>query len=108
MIEKIIKFLLDYHDFKTWEEFVDNQELGNCQFIVYLISNEFNVKRVFGEIEVDESYIDEDGEEQILMVHHWVEINGEIWDFSKGSLSNFIGWIDKYSVDVTGDEWRYK
>jgi len=92
----------------AWEKFVDNQENGDCQGIVSgIIYNFKNVKKVFGEIEVDEPYVDEYGDEQTLMTHHWITINGKIYDFSKGTLSDYINWDDMYDVNTDGDEWRY-
>lgn len=92
----------------AWNTFVDNQENGDCQGIVSSIIMDFkNVKKVFGEIEVDEPYIDEWGDEQTLMTHHWVTINDKIYDFSKGTLSNYIKWDNIYDVNIDGDEWRY-
>lgn len=92
----------------AWRSFVDNQENGDCQGIVSSIIDDFKkVKKVFGEIEVDESYVDEYDEEQTLMTHHWVKINGKIYDFSKGTLRDYINWDDVYDVNVDGDEWRY-
>jgi hypothetical protein len=91
----------------AWIEFVDNQENGDCQGIVSSIVNDFPiVKKCFGEIEVDEPYIDEWGDEQKLMTHHWIQINDEIYDFSKGTLRDYITWSDIYNVEVE-DEWRY-
>ena len=88
----------------------ERQENGDCQGIVALIINGFgdSVKKVFGEIEVDEPYTDEWGDEQTLMTHHWVEIDGKIYDFSKGTLRDYIQWDDIYDVHVDGDEWRYQ
>ena len=92
----------------AWENFVDNQENGDCQDIVSTIIYDFKtVKKVFGEIEIDEPYIDEDGDEQTLMTHHWITINDKIYDFSKGTLRDYITWDDVYDVNVEGDEWRY-
>ena len=51
--------------------------------------------------------IDEYGDEQTLMTHHWIIINGRIYDFSKGTLRDYINWDDVYDVNVDGDEWRY-
>jgi hypothetical protein len=66
----------------AWKNFVDNQENGDCQGIVYgIIYNFKNVKKVFGEIEVDEPYIDEYGDEHnvdefIEMALSWGEPDG--------------------------------
>jgi hypothetical protein len=94
----------------AWKHFVDNQENGDCQGIVASIINGFggSVKKVFGEIKVDDPYTDEWGEDQTLMTHHWIEIDGKIYDFSKGTLSDYIQWGDIYDVLVYGEEWRYQ
>jgi hypothetical protein len=102
------EFDIRYDDLeKNWKKFVDKQENGDCQSIVSSIIHEFpEVTKVFGEIEVDEPYYDEDGDEQILMTHHWVEIDGEIYDFSKGTLKNYIDFYDIYDPEVD-ENWRY-
>jgi hypothetical protein len=92
----------------AWKDFINNQQMGDCQEIVSMIIKNFKeAKKVFGEIEVDEPYIDEFGEYQNLVTHHWIEIGGVTYDFSKGTLSNHIDWVDIYSVEVIGDDWRY-
>ncbi len=79
----------------AWQVFVDNQELGECQSIVADISANFPVcKKVFGEIEIDNPYYDEEGEEQSYMT-----IDGIIYDFSKGTLKDYI--------NFDNDEYRY-
>ncbi len=125
IIEQIKKFLIseDEYDYETWDEFIDNQEMGDCQLIVSIIVNNFSnsgVNKVFGEIEVDtpskeydEEYNDvlDDYEEieidNFHFTHHWIEINGQIYDFSKGTLQNNIEWNNLYDVCVDGEEWRY-
>lgn len=120
MVEKIKSYLLDYFDYESWEKFIDNQNMGDCQLIVASICREFKeTNKVFGEIEVDEPsiYYDEEYDEEVddyievekanyLFTHHWIELNGEILDFSKGTLKNNIDWIDIY--DVYTEKWRYK
>ena len=44
----------------------------------------------------DLSYFDENGDEQTLMTHHWIEIGGKKYDFSKGTLTKYIDWINKF------------
>lgn len=119
MIKKtlIMETLVDEDEFNelyngdwdlAWKKFVDDQENSDCQGIVSGIIHDFkNVNKVFGEIEVDEPYIDEYGDEQTLMTHHWITINGKIYDFSKGTLRDYINWDDVYDVNVDGNEWRY-
>jgi hypothetical protein len=104
LVERIKKHFVDEEERESWEDFVDSQEMGDCQSIVASIIRNFpQVEKVFGEIEVDEPYIDEDGEEQILMTHHWVEIDGEIYDFSKGTLRGYVEFDDIYDPEVTDD-----
>ena len=112
----IMEILIDEDEFNelydgdwdlAWKEFVDNQEIGDCQGIVSFVIHDFpNVEKVFGEIEVDEPYIDEYGDEQTSMTHHWVEINGEPFDFSKGTLKNYIDWDNMYDPKID-EEYRY-
>jgi hypothetical protein len=93
---------------KAWKDYVDKQNIGDCQGIVSSIRLDFpQVKKCFGEIEVDEAYTDDNDEEQTLMTHHWVIINNNIYDFSKGTLVDYIEWGDVYDVSTVDDKWRY-
>ncbi len=101
ILEQIKNYLYESEGFDSWEEFVDNQELGQCQSIVASIIDKFpKVKKVFGEITVEEPYYDEDGEEQYIMTHHWVSINGKYYDFSKGTLREYLSFDDIYDPEV--------
>jgi len=107
LIEKIKKALFIFEGYDSWEEYVNNQEIGDCQFIVSFITKDFPIaKKVFGEIKVDEPYIDEDGEEQNLMTHHWVKIGNKEYDFSKGTLKNYIDFQNVYDPEIE-DETIY-
>ena len=104
----------------AWKDFVDNQVMGNCQYICQIVSEIDGVDHVFGEIEVDyptyedvdeydddvDDYIEVE-KENYLLTHHWVTINGIIYEFSKGTLKEYIDWDDLYDVDCD-DESRYK
>jgi hypothetical protein len=75
---------------ENWKRFVDEQEMGDCQWIVALVNHDFpNTKKVFGHVRADNGK---------LMAHHWIEVNGKIFEFSKGSLKEHILWDDLYSV----------
>ena len=101
IIDEIKIHLYESEDYDNWKKFVDNQSLGDCQGIVRNIIRNFpSVKKVFGEIEVDEPYIDENGDEQILMSHHWVKIGKDEYDFSKGTLKNYINFSDIYDPEI--------
>jgi hypothetical protein len=123
LINDIKKSLTNHFDFDTWEDFVDSQNMGDCQLIVSLISNEFGergVNKVFGEITVDNpSYqwdeiwdndLEEYREESVEnynFTHHWIEIDGIIYDFSKGTLKDYIDWDDIYDPYIESEKWRY-
>lgn len=107
LIDKIKNYLLKEFDYETWKDFVDNQNLGDCQNIVYFITQEFpQVEKVLCEIEIDNSYINENGDEQIYMTHHCVRIDGDLYEFSAGTLQNYINFDDLYEVKVI-DDYRY-
>lgn len=106
---------------EAWKEFVDSQSIGDCQSIVSIIGmmNLNGVETVFGEIEVDNPSYEEDMEyddelddevqvekEIFEFAHHWVTIDDKIYEFSKGTLEDYIDWEDKYSV-VPDSENRY-
>jgi len=105
-LENIKQQVAEYNGSDTWEEFIDNQEIGECQFIASVLKD-FGFDSVFGEIEIDDEYIDEDGDPQNLVTHHWSQIGDVIYDFSKGTLKDHIEWGDLYGVEVDGEEWRY-
>ena len=95
----------EYDSFEDgWKKFIDNQEIGDCQGIVHSIlffakqNNIPNIEKNFGDIENDEHK---------LMTHHWITINDEIYEFSKGTLKNYIDFYDLYSVEPEYIE-RYK
>ena len=108
VIEQIKSLLVELHGCESWQEFVDSQEIGNCQFIASAIADDFpQATRVFGEIEVDYPSTDEDGEENYRFAHHWIEVEGQILDFSKGTLKDYIDWEDLYSVEPNEEIQRY-
>lgn len=101
LIENIKKFLFTEDGYDTWEEFVDHQEIGNCQGIAASIVRKFpQAKKVFGEIDVEESYVDDKGEEQDKVTHHWIKIGKDTYDFSKGTLKDYITFDDIYDPEI--------
>lgn len=105
VVEQIKSYLVSVNDYDTWKEFVDNQEVGDCQSISKSIAKKFNIKQVFGEIDIDNEYIDEDGNEQTKMTHHWNIIKNNIYDFSKGTLKDHINFYKNeiYDPEVVDD-----
>lgn len=98
-IEKIKKYLVNSENARNWKEFVDKQEIGDCQWIVNSIIRNFSkAKKVVGEMETDEPYIDENGEYQSKIIHHWIRIGRNEYDFAKGTLKNYIDFDDLYDV----------
>ena len=133
------KLLLE-NRFDTWEEFIDSQNLGDCQDIVSTIvgMNIDGVLKHFGEIKIidgiwnnniddendygDENDYDDDEDDDNgmidepehiddttgkIMTHHWITINDEIYEFSKGTLKDYIDWYDIYTIDMD-DAWEIK
>ena len=111
MIKMIKAFLVEEFGHESWEDFINSQEMGECQSIVSFIAQEFKqARQVFGEIRVDEPSIYEEGGELIenyYFTHHWVEIDGNIFDFSKGTLQDNIEWADVYDIEQNEEVLRY-
>jgi len=116
LVSDIKTELVDYYDYDNWDDFVDDQEMGDCQSICYFImkstiDKSMDISHHFGEIEIDDNiyniYNVKYDEHINILTHHWISINGGICEFSKGTLKNHIDYDDVYCVtDV--DDWRYK
>ena len=95
VINKIKLSLIEENE-EMWDHIIDNQEMGDCQSIVSGIKrmNINGVKTHFGEIEIlnpiEEEYSNK------IMTHHWVTYNGEVLEFSKGTLKEFVDFSDIY------------
>ena len=102
LIEQVKYSLYEYEGYSCWNEFVDNQKLGDCQGIVSSIIREFpQFKKRFGSIVTDEPYYN--SEEDMFgdtMTHHWVSLNGIPYEFSKGTLKDYIHFDNLYDVNV--------
>ena len=67
------------------------------------------VEKHFGHIKLDEPYYNtEDDEETTVFTHWWNTIDGEITEFSKGTLKDFIEWENLYNTEVFNEEEKYK
>ena len=111
LIENVKKRIIDDYlgDDSSWEEFIDQQTLGDCQGIISSIIFNFpQFEKRFGEIKVDHPYRDENGRKQTKMTHHWVLLNGEILEFSKGTLRDYIDWDNIYDVETTEERYSKK
>jgi len=105
IIEQIKEYLTKSEGYDSYEDFVDNQSMGDCQGIVYDICHHFPIaKKIFGEVEIDGSYYDDDGDEQNLVTHHWVKIGNKYYDFSKGTLKNHIEFDSIYDPEISENE----
>ncbi|MFW6046757.1 MAG: hypothetical protein ACOCP4_03095 [Candidatus Woesearchaeota archaeon] len=91
-IKEIQNFLVEHYGHESWKEFIENQEMGDCQSIVSVIAHRFpECVPCFGEIKVDEPFYNIEHDEMCdVITHHWVELEGEILDFSKGTLLLYI------------------
>ncbi len=104
-VEDIKLYLVKSGDYDDYIDFVDSQSMGDCQTIVADIKRVFPfVNKIFGEIEIDDSYVDEYGQIQNLVTHHWVEIDKVAYDFSKGSLKSYIEFDDVYDPLISVNE----
>jgi len=111
-LDKDIQFIIDEilsgngHD--IWEDFLDNQSLGDCQGIISEVSSIIKsnklkgFKSVFGEIEIID-YAHDENDLGKIMTHHWILYKKEILDFSKGTLNEFIDSNDYVSVYADTD-----
>jgi hypothetical protein len=114
-VEKIKTFLLNRYNVSTWNDFVDNQKLGDCKEIVKLIWTNFSEMFNYP-VEIFINYSDQaknlikDGKE--MKGNHFVLLNGKTYyDFARGS--NCINGIyvltqnnneDKYDIVFTPEE----
>lgn len=105
----IIEFLkteiINQYGYKNWEEFVKDQKLGETQSIIYKLEdigklNKLPVKVHYGEIDIDKEYYNTNENENIKKLpHHWLTINDKIFEFSKGSLKQYIEYKELYGVN---------
>lgn len=107
-IQFIINEILSANDYDSWEDFLDDQSLGDCQGIISEVSSIIKsnklkgFKSVFGEIEIIDMAHDENDMGKI-MTHHWILYKKEILDFSKGTLKDFIDSSDYTSIYADTD-----
>lgn len=105
VIEFLKSEIINWYDYNNWNDFVDDQKLGDCQMIVNFLSDlsdKFNlpIEPHFGEIKIDEEYYNVHEDEYIdKFTHHWITIENEIYEFSKGTLKDFIEWDNLYDLD---------
>jgi len=106
----------------AWEDFIDDQQLGDCENIcdLNLLSDIPNIEVIYGLIEVDYPIYDEileydnesgdyfENESKVYYLpHYWIKVNGDTFEFSKGTLADYIDWDDIYGVETENTE-RYK
>jgi hypothetical protein len=102
-IKLIIDELLKEEGYKKWIDFLEDQSLGDCQYIISSVSKIIKdnklkgFKSVFGEIEILD-YAHDENDLGKIMTHHWILLENEILDFSKGTLSDFIDSPDFESI----------
>jgi len=96
--QKAKKYLIELDGYPSWKQFVDHQENGDCYGITHDVAKRFPAtKRVFGHIKADNGR---------LMKHYWIEVNGEIYEFSKGTLKNWIDWENLYETHPEDADYR--
>jgi len=86
---------------KAWEEMLDETCMGDCQNIAKWIKDIADkngikgIEHVFGEIKILEGIY-----ENKIMTHHWNTIDGKIYEYSKGTLKNYVDFDNLYSIDA--------
>ena len=114
-VEKIKTFLLNRYNASTWNDFVDNQKMGDCKEIVKLIWTNFSEmfnrpEEIFINYSDQAKNLIDDNKE--MRGNHFVLLNGTTYyDFARGS--NCINGIyvftqknnyDKYNINYTTEE----
>lgn len=105
IVKKIQDYLIKSYNELNWKSMIDQQSIGECQVFVNWIKDLKlpNVHGFFGNIIILES---EDYFKKV-MTHHWITINNEIYEFSKGTLKEYVNWNNLYDVEDEG-EIKYK
>jgi len=102
VVKDIIKNFEDYYE-HGWMDIIQQQKIGDCQSIVSFIKD-LNIQGMtahFGEITID--YPTEKKYNNKTMTHHWVDYNGQILEFSKGTLKDYVDWNNMYNVYDEGE-----
>lgn len=71
--------------YDTWEQFCEDQTVGDCMGIAYQIEGLLGLPQVAGEVKTPQAA-------EIGWASHWwnVDGNGQYWDFAKGTLRNVV------------------
>ena len=109
-IEQVKEELLKLFKFNSWNEFIDFQKAGQCDYIAKLVC------RLFPKFKMVSVYVDISPEarkkmspEYTFAIHYLNKLNGKYYDFAKGTncyedVYILDGLGDKYDVNITPEE----
>lgn len=109
-IEQVKEELIKLFKFNSWNEFIDFQKAGQCDYIAKLVC------KLFPKFKMVSVYVDISPEAKKKMspgytfaIHYLNKLNGKYYDFAKGSncyegVYILDGLGDKYDVNVTPEE----
>ena len=109
-IEQVKEELIKLFKFNSWNEFIDFQKAGQCDYIAKAVC------RLFPKFKMVSVYIDISSEARKKMgpgytfaIHYLNKLNNVYYDFAKGSncydgVYILDGLGDKYDVNVTPEE----
>ena len=115
LIKNIQGLLLKYFNKNSWQQYIDTQKYGKCDFIAFLVSkicSDFSIIEIkynFSKIAIKQLHQKNDFGD-MFGTHYLNEYNNELYDFSKGcnSISNIYlmknNKFDKYTVTLTNQQ----
>ena len=109
-IEQVKEELLKLFKFNSWNEFIDFQKAGQCDYIAKLVC------KLFPKFKMVSVYVDISPEARKKMspgytfaIHYLNKLNGKYYDFAKGTncyegIYILDGLGNKYDVNITPKE----
>lgn len=102
--------LLKLFKFNSWNEFIDLQKAGQCDFIAKAVCRLFpKFKMVSVYVELSKDAKEKMAPGSTFAVHYLNKLNGKYYDFGKGSncydgIYVLEGLGNKYDVEITDEE----
>ena len=98
----------------NWRLYIENQAMGQCQTIVHSILRKFSskdVRAIIGTVSTDAFYHAEENKHlSEIGNHYWIEINGQYYDFAKGTISLYVHFdeLEIYDPEVVDSSIYHK
>lgn len=106
-IEQVKEELLKLFKFNSWNEFIDFQKAGQCDYIAKLVCKLFpKFKMVSVYVDISPEARKKMGPGYTFAIHYLNKLNGKYYDFAKGTncyegIYILDGLGDKYDVNIT-------